>query len=195
MAAAITTFRNVRARLSRAQDAHPQTGWIVHLNRGEARVRLWSVVPFSSQERVTCECFGQGTVARFTGAVVAQAGADLAIDILGSILYGPSTETPRLYALGLEGELEGADGRRAMRVLDVSPQSLGVSVDDAYSAATRLEMRLATEMGSVAATVEVVNCREDAESPGHFRMGINIVEMPRLDRARWGRLVQERAEA
>lgn len=195
MAAAINTFRNVRARLNRETDDRWLAGWVIHLAREEARVRLWDAVPLASGERVSCECYGQGTLAKFAGKVLAQAGQDLAIDLVGSISYAPSEETPRIYATGLVGGLEGPDGRGAMTVLDVSPLSLGILVDAAFPANSELAMVLPTEMGPIAATVTVANCRPDPESPGYYRTGLHIVEMARLDRARWGRLVVERAEA
>ena len=195
MAAAITTFRNVRARLNPIGEERWLAGWVTHLAREESRIRLWNFVPLEIGSRVACECYGQGTVARFFGTVLAQAGQDVAIDLAGSISYAPSDETPRIYASGLGGELVGSDGPSAMTVLDLSPLSLGVLTDREFAAQEHLAMDLPTEMGPVAATVAVANCRPDAESPGYFRLGLNIVEMARLDRARWGRLVVERSEA
>lgn len=195
MAAAITTFRNVRARLNRSQNDRWLAGWVTHLAREEARIRLWNFVPLHCEERVRCECYGQGTVARFGGRIVAQAGQELAIELIGSISYAPSEETPRIYASGLVGHVQGPDGGASMTVLDVSPLSLGVLVDAEFAANEELAIDLPTEMGPIAASVSVANCRPDAESPGYFRVGLHIVEMTRLDRARWGRLVAERAEA
>lgn len=195
MPAAITTFRNVRARLNPAGEKGWLTGWVMHLAREESRIRLWSFVSLPIGSRVACECYGQGTVARFTGTVLAQAGKDVAIDLVGSITYSPSDETPRIYTTGLAGELIGGDGPYAMTVLDVSPLSLGVLTDREFSAHDELSMELPTKMGPVAASVCVMNCRPDPDSPGQFRLGLNIIDMPRLDRARWGRLVVERAEA
>ena len=195
MAAAITTFRNVRARLNRAENDRWLAGWVTHLAREEARIRLWNFVPMSGGERVQCECYGQGTVARFSGKVVAQAGQDLAIDLVGSISYAPSEETPRIYATGLVGALEGPDGSTPITVLDVSPLSLGGLVEGVFCPNSELALELPTEMGPITAAVSVANCRADAESPGFYRVGLHIVDMARLDRARWGRLVAERAEA
>ena len=195
MPAAITTFRNVRARLKTPDEERWLTGWVMHLAREESRIRLWSFVPLGIGSRVVCDCYGQGTVARFVGTILAQAGCDVAIDLVGSISYSPSDETPRIYAVGLEGEIKLEDETFAMTVLDVSPLSLGIMVDREFSANDALGMELTTEMGPISAEVCVANCRPDPDHPGHFRMGINIVSMPRLDRARWGRLVVERSEA
>lgn len=194
MPAAINTFRNVRARLSRPGDTEWLSGWVTHLAREEARIRICNFNVLSGQE-VVCECYGQGTIARFSGKVFAQADMDLAIELSGSISYAPSQETPRIYAAGLVGQVEGPDGGGTITVLDVSPLSLGVLSDVAFGPMTELAVDLPTEMGPIAATVTVANCRPDPESPGFFRIGLNIVDMARLDRARWGRLVIERSEA
>lgn len=195
MAASINTFRNVRARLTRGSDGRCLAGWVTHLAREEARIRLWNFVAMATDERVVCECYGQGTLARFGGRIVAQAGQDLAINLVGSISYAPSEETPRIYATGLVGQLESADGSATMTVLDLSPLSLGALVDSPFDPKERLTMSLPTEMGSITAEVSIANCRADPESPGFFRIGLHLHEMARLDRARWGRLVLERAEA
>ena len=56
-------------------------------------------------------------------------------------------------------------------------------------------MEFPTDNGSITAAVSVANCRADADNGEQYRMGLHIVDMARLDRARWGRLVLERAEA
>lgn len=195
MATAINTFRNVRARLNRRGDDNVLTGWVTHLAREEARVRLWNFVPFDAGERVSCECFGQGTVARFVGQVIAQADRDLAINLVGSISYAPSGEPPRIYVAGLRGKLDGPEGGATMEVLDLSPVGLGVLVDLDFAVTNELRMEMPTEMGPVTARVSIANKRPDAARPGSFRMGLQIVDMSRLDYARWGRLVAERSEA
>ena len=146
-------------------------------------------------EPVEGECYGQGTVARFTGKVFAQANLDIAITLNGSISFAPSEETPRIYATGLSGQLKGHEKSASLQVLDVSPLSLGVLADCGFDNGECLTMALPTEMGPVAASVSVANCREDPDVPGRFRLGLHIDDMARLDRARWGRLVAERAEA
>ena len=193
--ATINTFRNVRARLTRQGHAAPLSGWVTHLVREEARMRLWNYVPLVGGERVRCECFSQGTVARFNGAVIAQAREEIAIRVVGTIAYGPSEETPRIFASGLEGELKGPHGNGTMVVLDVSPVSLGVMVDAEFSPTDELHMEMGTAMGPLSAKVSIANVRPDPTSPGCFRMGLHIVDMGRLDRARWGRLIAEHAEA
>ncbi|RYG26301.1 hypothetical protein EON82_03890 [bacterium] len=195
MSASIRTFRNVRVRLHRRNSDKWLAGWVTHLARDEARVRLWSHIPFDVNEPVAGECYGQGTVARFNGKVFAQANLDIAVALNGSISYAPSEETPRIYASGLNGQLQGNKKSATLQVLDVSPLSLGVLTDCGFDSGDRLVMSLPTEMGPVAAQVSVANCREDPNAPGHYRIGLHIDDMARLDRARWGRLVAERAEA
>lgn len=195
MAASITTFRNVRSRLKRLNGNTWLAGWVTHLAREESRIRLWNNVPMVLGERVSCECYGQGIVARFQGKVLAQASENLAITVLGSISYAPSEETPRIYASGLVGQLEGPNGAANMNVLDLSPQSLGATVDVEFNIGTVLTMHLSTEMGPIEACVSVANSRPDPALHGHFRVGMHILDIQRLDRARWGRLVSERAEA
>jgi hypothetical protein len=195
MSAAIRTFRNVRIRIHRRASDKWLAGWVTHLARDEARVRLWSHVPFEENELVNGECYGQGTVARFTGRVFAQSNLDVAINLHGSISYAPSEETPRICATGLAGKLAGLEKTVNVQVLDVSPDSLGILADGAFDAGDELTLALPTEMGPVGARVSVANCREDPDCPEHFRMGLHLVELARLDRARWGRLVAERAEA
>lgn len=195
MSAAIRTFRNVRVRLNRRNSDKWLAGWVTHLARDEARIRLWNHVPFEENEPVAGECYGQGTVARFTGRVFAQANLDVAISLAGSISYAPSDETPRIFASGLAGQLAGREKCATLQVLDVSPLSLGILADNEFDPGEYLTMALPTEMGPVGAKVSVANCREDNENPGHYRIGLHIVDMARLDRARWGRLVSERAEA
>ena len=158
-------------------------------------MRLWTYLPLEQGECLRCECFGQGTVASFRGSVIGQSAQEVALGILGTIAYAPSSETPRILATGLAGEIKGPASTGTMYVLDVSPTSLGCVVDTEFSPKDELQMSLASEMGSIDARVAIANVRPDPSSPGCFRLGLNIVDMSRLDRARWGRLVLERAEA
>ena len=195
MSAPIKTFRNVRVLLRRGKTGEWIAGWVTHLARDEARIRLWNYLPLDPGESLAGECYGQGTVARFNGKMLAQAGPDLAIEIAGSISYAPSEETPRICAAGLVGKLETRDGTATMQVVDVSPLSLGAFVDAIYEPGAELTMELSTEMGPIAARVSVANCRTEGGIADHYRVGLHILDMARLDRARWGRLVSERAEA
>ena len=195
MTASINTFTNVRACLTRASDSRPLGSWVTHLAREEARLRMWDSIAMGNGERIQCECYGQGTVARFGGRVVAQAGQEIAIELVGSISYAPSEEAPRIRASGLEGTLQSGSGPANMTVLDLSPLSLGALVDRELDSNIRLTMMLPTEMGGIVAEVSVANCRPAPESPGQFRVGLHLHDMARLDRARWGRLVIERSEA
>ncbi len=184
----------MRIRLQRGSSGEWLAGWVTHLSRDEARVHLWNFLVMKADEPVVGECYGQGTVARFNGRIIAQAGQDLAIAVHGSISYAPSEETPRIQASGLMGTLRSRMGDAMMQVLDVSPLSLGTMVDMPLDPGDQLAMSLSTEMGPIDAKVTVANCRPDGTSEG-FRVGLHIVDMARLDRARWGRLVIERAEA
>ncbi len=195
MSAAIKTFRNVRVRIHRRNSDKWVAGWVSHLARDEARIRLWSPIDFEENEPVSGECYGQGTVARFVGRIFAQASHEVAIALSGSISYAPSEETPRIFATGLSGRISGNGQDAAMRVLDVSPLSLGIVANYAFAPSEDLTMTLPSEMGPITATVSVANCREDGDTPGRYRIGLHIVTMARLDTARWGRLVAERAEA
>lgn len=191
----IKTFRNVRARLQRRTSGEWMSGWVTHLVREEARVRLWTPIPLLTNEPIVGECYGQGTLARFSGRLLAQAGQEISIGVIGSISYAPSEETPRICATGLVGQLGSRESCAAMQVLDVSPASLGALVDLEFDPGAELTMDLPSEMGPITARVSVANCRPDPEMPERFRIGMHILDMARLDRARWGRLVAERAEA
>ncbi len=195
MSAAIKTFRNVRVRIHRLNSDSWVAGWVSHLARDEARIRLWSPIAFEENEPVSGECYGQGTVARFVGRIFAQASHEAAIALSGSISYAPSEETPRIWATGLSGQIASRTREATMRVLDVSPLSLGILSSAEFTSEEDLTMNLPSEMGPITAKVSVANCREDGESPPRYRIGLHIVEMARLDTARWGRLVAERAEA
>lgn len=195
MPVVITTFRNVRARLNRTASDTWLSGWVTHLAREEARLRLWGFVPLTTHERIVCECYGQGTVAKFNGVVIGQVGQDVAIDLIGSIFYTPSNETPRIYAPGLEGTLTAETVRSRMMLMDLSAKSLGVLADAEFRVGQQMSMELPNPGGPIMAKVSVANCRADVDDATHFRVGLHIVDMSRLDLARWSRLVADSAEA
>lgn len=193
MSFAIRTFTNVRARLFRVQDGKWLSGWVMNLAREEARIKLSGPIALTAGEQLVGECYGLGTVARFQGTLVGQAGLEIAIHVIGSVTFGPSEETPRIQTSGLHGVLHSGVGTSPLEVLDVSPESMGVVVSQPFEPGAELMITLPTEMGPIEGQVSVANCRDDHEREGHFRMGLHIVQLDRLARARWSRLVTERA--
>lgn len=195
MGASIRTFRHVRARVQRLNEEKWRPAWVEHIAQEDARIRLQSFACLRAREEVVVECYGDGTLVRFVGTVIAQAGQEFAMSITGSMTFEPSRESVRLCVENISGFLEGNGLKTSFIALDVSPKSLGGLADRAFTPTIGLRLSLQLSGGVFEAEVGVANCRADPSEPGYFRIGLHILQASRLDGALWTRMLIERAEA
>ena len=194
MSTRIRTFRNARCRVLHARAGSWHGGWTRHLAQDEARVRFRDPIALAAGDEVVAQCYGDGTVATFAGRVLEVAGSEAAIRIVGSVGFATSREAIRIAASGIHGTLTAEDGEFDLLVEDVSPEGVGglTATVPAVGAVLGLTVRMGAE--AVALRVAVMNRRLSPEHEGGCRLGLRIVELARLDAARWNRLIEAMAE-
>ncbi len=191
MSTRVRTFRNVRARLFLAEEGLWYAGWTKHLAHDEARIRMKTFVSLPPHSPIVGECYGDGVRVRFTGNVVGQMGQDIAVKICRGLEFAHSAETVRVGVEGVYGTLSCSGTECSLLVTDVSPDSLGALASFAVPIGGVLELSVSTPVGDVRGCVSVVYCRREPGDDSHFRVGLRIAEMSRLDAARWSRFLEE----
>ena len=194
VSASIKTFRHVRARVNRLSEDGWRAAWVTHLAPDMARIRLQDFVLLGPRERVSVVCHGDGSAVRFAGEVSAQAGQEFALSILGALSFEPSAESVRFAVEGIEGVVGDEAGEAEFIALDASAQSVGGLAGRAFAPGQAVGVSLRTPCGPFEAEASVANCGRDASGTGHFRLGLRIVRVSRLDAALWNRMLRERAE-
>ncbi len=189
----VKTFRNARCRFLIVKEGRWHAGWTQHLAQGEARVRLKTFVGLATGEEVVGECYGDGAVVRFSGRVAAQMGQEVSIGIVGSLGFETCHESIRIEVVGIEGTLHIEGGEQPMIVADVSPASLGGFTGVPLRVGTVHDLTLRRANETIQCRVGVANCQADPTEAGACRVGFRIVELSRLDGARWSRLIDEMA--
>ena len=191
----ITTFRNVRTRLTRSPSGPWLSGWMKNLTDKSARLRLNSLDVLHVGERLCGECYGNGALVCYEGIVLGQIGLEVALALDCALNYVPCTETVRIEVQGFEALVFDERQELGLIVMDASPRSLGGTADGVLAVGSLATMVATTQEGEIEAGVGVVNCRAVVGEAGRFRVGLKILGMRRLDAARWMRLVDEWSRA
>lgn len=194
MRSTIRTFKNVRARIQRAADGAWHAGWVVHLSAEMARVRLQGFISLNPGERFTCEFYGDGTLVRFQGLVAGQQGQEVALAVSGAMAFEPSRESVRVLVENVSGTIRDELREANLIVLDASPDSMGGMADSAFAPSATLEVRLEIGDRTYQGTARVANCRPEESQAGYYRIGLIILDAPRLSTAVWRRMVEEHTE-
>ena len=189
----IRTFRNVRARVLRTEEGLWHSGWTKHMAHDEARIRLKSFTAFAVGTRVIGECYGDGTLVRFAGLLTGQMGQEIAVQICGSLGFERHHEAVRIGVEGVFGMLNDEEATYCLAVTDVSPESLGGMLDRSVRVGAFLDLQVNSPLGEIEGRVSVVYCKAVPE--GGYRVGLRIIDVPRLDSARWARFVVDMAAA
>jgi len=183
----IKTFRNVRSRVYRPDGDVAMAGWVKKLEQHLVVIRLNAYTSLQVGERLNGECSGDGVSARFEGVVASQAGQDVTVYFTNALTYEPSDTTIRIKAEGVDGKLTEGVNTVDLLVMDISPGGLGGIVERPIGMGVLMDMCILKDAEQIRAKVKVMNCRINQD--GCYRAGFTIVQIGRLDEARWTRLI------
>ena len=186
-------FANTRTRLQRLKDARFFSGWVNDFDDHEVRIRLSSPGQCEPGDRFLVEIYGSDTVATFQAGVTMAFDNQAYLTVFGPVQYRRSTENARLSVSGIFGTVSFEGAEVEARVADISRSGVGLIVRKALTRKATVELKLCTPAGEVTGGGEVRYCRPDPSGNGSFRAGVRLMEMGRLEKARWVRLFEREA--
>jgi hypothetical protein len=186
-------FANVRVRLQRLKDARFFSGWVSDFDERDLRIRLSSSGQSEVGDRFLVEIFGAETVAICQASVTMAFDTQANLTVLGPVQYRHSTESSRLAVTSMFGTVTTQDDEIEARIADISRTGVGLILRKSLTRKTSVKLKLCTPAGEILADGEVRYSRPDTSGNGSFRAGIRLMEMGRLEKARWIRLFEREA--
>lgn len=210
-------FVGSRARFNRMRDAKIFNGWVLDFagNQIELSTSTDAVVEIGDEFRV--EAFGNnismvfnaeiediGTISLETCDVVKESSSaqvkvvsakqvTFRMRLVGQVKYSWSAESRRKRVDDLKCEVSYKGKELNCIVVDVSQQGLGVISTKKFESGEEFDVAISTKLGPVKGKATVRYCRPDADRPDHFRLGLLLEAMGRVDGPRWARFVEQAA--
>ena len=188
-ASSADTFTNTRARLQRLSDARFFSGWVAGALGNHLSVRLAPGSELVLKDRVFVSLASAEFGATFHAEVTGVMPSETSLMIEGTPKYGPATEDVRYCTASMAGCLASGSKRYPIEIGDISSKGLGGHVETEIARGTQVRFDIDGLYGQVGGTAEVRYCRADPVQPGRFRIGLLIIEVGRIDQARWGRMI------
>lgn len=183
-------FINTRCRLQRLKDAKFFAGWVRDLTKEELHLRLSTRTGLMMGDRFAVEVHGTDRSAIFTAALCSQDSEELVFRIHEQVRYLPSRERARLAVEGITGKFKYQGVDTPFSVSDVSLQGCGLVVPFQVPRGAKLTLDIDTPQGLINCSGEVRYCKQDADIPGAYRIGMLLDIMARLESARWTKLFE-----
>lgn len=183
------TFLNTRSRFQRISDARFFAGWVRELNASSIILTIAEPGDMQPGDEFMFQLNGRDSGALFPATLAMSSGEDYLFNIPEPLRLTTPCEEARVYVQDVSGILHGDSRELDVIILDVSRKGAGVLTPLPVSAGERVVLTIDTPGGSVNCAGEVRYCRNDAKVKGHFRAGIMLDDMGRIERARWARLI------
>ena len=122
-------------------------------------------------------------------------GVDLPLTILqitSTVSRAELEAESRKLLHGVVGTILIDGNQISIEVADVSEQGLGVQSREVVETGRGVELNLQTPHGPIQCLCQVRHCRVSPEILGEYRVGLKILHIDRLSRARWGRILGDR---
>ncbi len=187
------SFLNTRARLQRLSDAKFFSGWVGGFMGSHLSIKFQSSTELALGDRVFVTICSAQCSATFQALAVARSPLETTLLLESAPKYGPVTEDVRYACEAMGGALTVGVRRYPFEIGDISEKGLGGYVDTEIPSGTTMGFEIEGLYGKVAGAAEVRYCRTDPQKEGRFRIGLLIVEVGRIDQARWGRMLGAQA--
>jgi hypothetical protein len=207
------TFINTRTRFQRISDARLFSGWVSFLSSKVAVVSVEDDVTVQSGQKFLFQVFGRDATATFEARLEVASGTLLAFALTSSIRNSAGGEEMRLRVQRMTAQIfsgpepseDCGEAKNELRelqlgvvpellgeaqVVDISAKGLGMVANRAFAKEDRLSLMLDTSWGITECKVQVRYCKPSGKG---FRIGVQILEMDRLNTGRYSRLLQSAA--
>lgn len=185
------SFLNVRVRLQRLVDAKFFAGWVRTLSDSEVVVDFASQEEFEIGSKFFVTVNGVHSAAVVQATLENQASGFLTLKYDGALRYLNTTEAVRRQVTGLTGiiQLEGAEIE--MQISDISMNGFGAVIDGSLTRGEIVDLDVDTPFGNVTGKAEIRYCRQDTKDSLKHRIGIQFVQLGRIETARWNRMTDD----
>ena len=187
------SFNNVRVRLQRLSDAKFFAGWVRTLSDSEIVIDFASQEVFEIGSKFFVTINGVHTAAVVQGTLDSQNGGFLTLRFDGTLKYLNPTEAVRRLVTGLSGVVSIDGAEIEIQISDVSANGFGAIVDGTLTRGNIVDIEIDTPFGNVQGKAEIRYCRQDVKDSLKHRIGVQFVQLGRIESARWNRLTDDSA--
>ncbi len=185
-------FAQTRARMQRLSDARFFAGWVHSASNGEIIVEMNATDGLAPGQVFLVQAFGQEACAMFEATARLIADKRVVLRIGGSIRFLEPGEEARLRVKGVSAEVSIDDMAVEAVLADMSQNGVGIATSDPLPKGQRVSIQFETPLGKIESNGEVRYCSQSGLDDG-FRVGVRLDKMDRLNRARWIRLLSDKA--
>ena len=179
--------------MQRLSDAKFFSGWIGGFVGSHLSMKLPPSHGLGVGDRVFVTICSPQCSATFQAVAVAKSPTETTLQLETMPKYGEVTEDVRYACEATGGGLTLGSRRYEFEVGDISDKGLGGHVCTEIARGTTVGFEIDGLYGKVGGMAEVRYCRASPHKEGQFRIGLLIVEVGRIDQARWGRMLGTQA--
>lgn len=203
-------FVGNRARLQRMRDAKLINGWVEGFFGNTLKISVDSGVKMERGDQFRMEIFGEkllvscdvalhsielgsvsGAVNGSNAMEFKPSSVDLNMVVTSQVKFTHSEESARYKLDGTQVVILEEKKYIGAVLIDVSKNGIGITCEKEFERDEEIAVRLSTHLGDIRSKGTIRYCREDREREGCFRMGIQFIDMGRLDASRWSRFLTE----
>lgn len=189
-------FIQTRARLQRLSDMKFFSGWIQEISHVETVVRFKKpAAPIERGDEFSVEVAGKEQTAVLIASVKDIQGDIARLDVKRGPALLPKKEAARVSMFGYPGKVQFEGSEFMFTLVDVSESGLGVMMAADVPKDSEIDFEVTTPLGSVVGKGLVKYCRADDDSPDRKRVGIQLTQFDRIERARWNQLLHYSQDA
>ncbi|MBX3117938.1 MAG: PilZ domain-containing protein [Fimbriimonadaceae bacterium] len=207
------SFNGVRARFQRLTDNRFFVGWVQSFYANQIVVRGSTDSILSPGDNFYFEIHGLNAMATFTarltsfdeldvlknanfqfvqGAdtqVISVAELDFEFEITSQVRYARPVEEFRLMVNKMTAQFQCKGNNHDVTVTDISTGGLGLVSEGGFEVGDTGEVAIFSEFGVIRSEVEVRYSIRDPKSLTAYRNGVKILNMARIDVAKWNSLL------
>jgi hypothetical protein len=187
------SFINVRVRLQRLSDAKFFAGWVRTLSDTDIVIDFANQDEFEIGSKFFVTINGVHSSAVVQATLECQSSGFLTLKYDGVLRYLNTTEAVRRLVTGLSGTINIDGAEIEMNISDVSVNGFGAVVDGSLTRGSIVDLDIETPFGNVTGKAEIRYCRQDTKNSLKHRVGIQFLQLGRIETARWSRLTQDTA--
>lgn len=184
---------NTRVRLQRLSDAKFFSGWVKEFTRTDLVVRMGSLAPMAGGDVFMVQVHGPTFTALFKAVLRSAAEKDLCFTIPEPVRFLKASEQVRVSVVGVSALVTASNRAFESMVVDLSTTGAGLLATRELKKGEIVRVMFTTPVGEIECGAEVRYCKPDSIDDGSFRVGLQLEQMGRIERARWNRLVDQDA--
>ncbi|MCB8932046.1 MAG: PilZ domain-containing protein [Fimbriimonadaceae bacterium] len=193
MATQEAIFINTRVRLQRLADAKFFSGWVKDFTRTDLVVKLGGPTQVKLGETFMVQVHGHSSTALFRAVLRAVGPKELTFVIPEPVRFLTASEQVRVTVEDVTATITGGGKALEATVVDLSVGGAGLVAAREIKKGEHVRVIFTTPLGNVECDAEVRYCKMESIEDGTYRIGVQLEELGRIERARWNRLVEQDA--